>query len=132
MFKTAAGVATDFFDFAREVLWSRVGLVLFLLHLTLVSCAYAAQDGSILEMLYNGGDSLIILALFMVNLPMIIITALVTSPVLYERRVEEFGVLQWVAVSFCLFCILFQWWFYGYLIERLMNRGNQPSPLPHP
>ncbi|HEX8354059.1 MAG TPA: hypothetical protein VF611_14220 [Pyrinomonadaceae bacterium] len=139
MFKTAAGIVGDLLDFgqevlrfAGEVLRSRLGLILFLLHLALFSCAYVAQGYSILATLDSGGDSHASLAFYLVNFPMLIATFLVTTPVLYERRVEEFGALQWAAVTFIFFCVLFQWWVYGYLAERLIRRGGRPSTLPRP
>lgn len=132
VFKTAADVIGDVLGLVREVLRSRVGMILFLLNLALVSCAYAANGYSIMALFDPGNDSLTSLAAFMLNFPMILATALVTSPVLYERRVEEFGVLQWAAVTFIFFCVLFQWWVYGYLVERRMGGGKQPSALPSP
>jgi hypothetical protein len=139
MFKTATGIVEDLLDFGvdvlglvREVLWSRGGLILFLLNLALISCAYVAVDGSLWTMFDPEGGSLTALAASLINLPMLIATGLVTSPLLYERHVERFGVLQWAAVSFIFFCVLFQWWVYGYLLERLIRRGRQPSQLSRP
>lgn len=132
MFKIAADVIGGVPGFVREVLRSRVGLILFLLNFALISCAYAAAHGSLWTMFDPESGSLTGLVAALINLPMLIATGLVTSPVLYERRVENFGVLQWVAVSFILFCILFQWWVYGYLVERWKGRGKQPSTRPSP
>ena len=137
MFKTtAAGIADDLLGFGgdvlgffREMLRSRAGLVLFLLHFALISCAYVAVDGALWTMFDPESGSITALAASLINLPMLLITGLLTSPVLYERHVEQFGLLQWAAVSFISFCVLFQWWLYGYLLERLMRRGKT-SPQP--
>jgi hypothetical protein len=132
VFKTAAGVIGDVLGFVGEVLRSRIGLILFLLNFALISCAYVAVDGSLWTMFDPEDGSFPGMAAGLFNLPMLIATGLLTSPVLYERHVEKFGVLQWAAVSFIFFCVLFQWWFYGYLVERWMGRGNRPSSRPVP
>ena len=132
MFKSAADVIGDVLGFVGEVLRSRTGLLLFLLNFALISCGYAAVGGSLWTMFDPESGSLTALAAGLINLPMLIATGLATSPVLYERRVENFGVLQWAAVSFIFFCVLFQWWFYGYLVERWKGWGNRPAPRPGP
>lgn len=120
-------VRQDLPAFARGVLRSRLGLLMFLAHLALVSCAFAASPGRAWPF-EGAGDSLVAQFLFVLNLPMLVATFLLTSPVLYERRPEEFGVLQWAAASFVLFCVLFQWWLYGYAVERVRARRRGAAP----
>ena len=117
---------------AGEVLRSRLGLLLFLAHLALVSCAYVAHlaarptpDG-----FGDPGESLVVKAVYLINTPAIFAAAVPVFGFIKERRPEEYGVLQWAAVSFILSCALFQWYFYGFLIEHALGRGRRARAAP--
>lgn len=117
-------------DFVAEVARSRTGLALFLSHLALVSCAHASLGGWALSSFDRLGESLLVGVLFVLNLPVLVAALLAASPVLYERRVEEFGALQWAAASLVVFCVFFQWWFYGYLVDRARGNVRRAPPPP--
>jgi hypothetical protein len=103
------------FKLIKIILGSRLGQILFAAHLMLVVIAYAEGHGSF----PTPDESLLTKFLLVINLPTLFVTACMASPVLYERRLEDFGLPQWIGASFVVFCVLFQWWLVGFVIERL-------------
>jgi hypothetical protein len=115
-------VVKDVPGFAREVLRSRLGLILFLVHLALVSCAFAAHFTADPAPTGSYDEPLVVQFVFFINLPAIFAASLPVFGFLKERTPEDYGLLQWASVSFVVLCALCQWWLYGYVLERLSGR----------
>lgn len=106
-------------DLLKGILRSRLGRILFAVHFALAACAYVMHLASHPAPATLYGEPLLFQAVYWLNIPTIFVTAWLASPALYERRYEEYGILQWLAVGFIVFCVLAQWWLIGYIIERL-------------
>jgi hypothetical protein len=112
-----------FLELIKGILKSRLGRIPFAIHFALAACAYALHLAS-----DSATGPLFSQIIYFLNFPTILITGLITWPLLYERSYEEYGLPQWLAVGFIVFCVLAQWWVIGYIIERLLKWSDRFEP----
>jgi hypothetical protein len=112
-------------EFFKGILKSRLGRALFAIHFVLATCAYLLHLTSRPTPATLFDEPLLLQAVYWLDFPTIFVSAWLASPVLYERRYEEYGVLQWLAVGIIVLSILGQWWIIGYIIERLWVRSGK-------
>ena len=115
-------------ELARSIYRSRLGRIFFAVHLALAGCAYALHLAADPSKVAAHGEPLFSQVIYFLNFPAILATALITSPALYERNYEDYGLVQWLAVGFIVLCVLAQWWLIGYIIERLMKWSDRFAP----
>jgi hypothetical protein len=115
-------------DLLRSIFRSRLGRILFIIHLALAGCAYALHLAADPSKVAAHGEPLFSQVIYFLNFPAILATGLITWPALYERSYENYGLVQWLAVGFIVLCVLAQWWLVGYIIERLMRWGDRFTP----
>ena len=107
-----------------RVLHSRLGQILFVIHLVLTVYVYA-ERGSVTRPVHPYYESVWMNALIWLDLPGIILASTIAAPIAHQSSpLEVFRWSPWVAIGIAFVCTSLQWWCLGYLVARLCRRNK--------
>lgn len=111
------------FRFIKRVAASRLGQILFMIHLILLLYVYAERGALVERSVHPYYESVLFNVLILLDLPALIVSSLIAFPVAHESSyLHTYWWSSWVGDAIGLLCASTQWWLIGYFIERFFRR----------
>jgi hypothetical protein len=119
--------------FGLRVFRSRVGQLLFLLHLMLVAYAYWERAPTTKVPIHFFYESTLLKTLIVLDLPALILCGIVAYPLTSsDSPLSTYQWSSWIAAAIVLSLTSIQWWIIGYLLGHILWRKPYvPSDIPH-
>lgn len=104
--------------FIWRVASSRLGQILFLLHLVLVVYAYTSRES--VEPVHFHYESALLKSLLVLDLPALTVATILAAPIAHVNSpFSSYWWAPWVTDGLGLLCASIQWWFVGFVIQWL-------------
>ncbi len=109
---------------SRRILHSRLGQILFVIHLVLAIYIYG-ERGSISRPVHPHYESFLMNVLICLDLPALILASIIASPIAHESSpLSAFWWAHGAANGVAFLCASLQWWCLGYVLASFFRRQS--------
>ena len=114
--------------FAKSILHSRLGQILFVIHSVLVIYVFTERGSVLARPIHPHYESFWMNILLWLDLPALVLASIIAAPIAHESSpISGFWWVPAITNGIALLFASLQWWCLGFLIARLLQR-NSPMP----